>query len=89
MTHHFVGKAYALIQVPNQRLFGPAAAARYLGISTDTLYKISDLGEVTAYNWNGRRAYRLEDLDRLIESLPKWDDAAGEKPASIMEERIS
>jgi hypothetical protein len=26
-----IGKPIALIQVPNQRVFGPQAAARYLG----------------------------------------------------------
>jgi hypothetical protein len=77
-----IGKPVALIQVPNQRLFGPAAAAQYLGICTDTLYKITDLGQVKAYDFNGRRAYRLEDLDALIESLREWHDSLGDKPAS-------
>jgi hypothetical protein len=34
-------KPTALRQVPNQRLFGPKAAARYLGICEDTLKKIT------------------------------------------------
>jgi len=75
-----IGKPVALIQVPNQRLFGPAAAARYLGVDPDTLRKYTSLGMIEAYNLNGRRAYRLEDLDCLIESLPKWKNGGGENP---------
>jgi hypothetical protein len=81
-----IGKPVALIQVPSQRLFSPAAA-KYLGICTDTLYKITDLGQVRAYDFNGRRAYRLEDLDALIESLREWHDSDGEKPASATSQR--
>jgi hypothetical protein len=77
-----IGKAVALIQIPNQRLFGPSAAAKYLGICTDTLYKITDLGQVKAFNQNGRRAYRLEDLDAYVESLPQWHTGFGEKSES-------
>jgi|SRR5688572_16354058 len=69
----------ALIEVRNQRLFGPKAVARFLGICEDTLKKISDLGQIRAFNMNGRRAYRLEDLVGYIESIPEWYDSAGEK----------
>ena len=72
----------ALIQIPNQRLFGPSAAARYLGICTDTLYKITDLGQVKAFNQNGRRVYRLEDLEAYVESLPEWHNGPGGTPKS-------
>ena len=65
----------------------PFPAFQHLGICTDTLYKITDLGQVQAYDFNGRRAYRLEDLDALIESLREWHDAAGEKPASATSQR--
>ena len=75
-----IGKPVALIQVPNQRLFGPAAAARYLGIDVDTLKKLTDQGKLAAYEFLGRRNYRLEDLDSLIESFPKWKNGAGENP---------
>lgn len=78
----FLNKPVALLQVPNQRVFGPKAAARYLGVDTDTLRKITDKGQIKAYDFNGRRAYRLEDLDRLIESWREWKNGAGEKPAS-------
>jgi len=80
-----LGKPIALIQVPNQRLFGPKAAARYLGICDDTLKKITDLEQIRAFKLNGRRAYRLEDLERFIESLPGWYDDLGEKSAEVVE----
>ena len=67
-----------------QVLFGPKAAARYLGICEDTLKKITDLGQLRAFNMNGRRAYRLEDLDAYVESLPGWYDSTGEKSAKVV-----
>jgi hypothetical protein len=79
------GKPVAFIQVPAQRLFKVQAAARYLGISDDTLKKYTTLGLIKAYDFQGSRVYKLEDLDRLIESLAEWDDARGEKPAKVME----
>ena len=69
-----VRKPTALMQVPNQRLFGPKAAARHLGICEDTLKKFTDLEQIRAFKLNGRRAYRLEDLEQFIESLPGWYD---------------
>ena len=80
-----IRKPTALIQVPNQRLFGPKAAARYLGICEDTLKKITDLEQITAFKLNGRRAYRFEDLERFIECLPGWYDDPGEKSAKVVE----
>ena len=74
-----IGKAIALIQVPNQRLFGTKAAARYLGIHEQTLRKITYLGEIAAHRMGHRRVYRLEDLDVYIDSLPRWYDGNGEK----------
>ena len=85
MTNYH-GKAIALIQVPNQMLFEPAADARYLGISPDTLYKYTDEVQITAYDFNGRRAYRLVDLDKLIEELPEWNDRSGRKPQTASSE---
>ena len=80
-----IRKPTSLVQVPNQRLFGPKAAARYLGICEDTLKKITDLEQIRAFKLNGRRAYRLEDLERFIESLPGWYDEPGEKSAKVVE----
>ncbi|MBI4457273.1 MAG: helix-turn-helix domain-containing protein [Acidobacteria bacterium] len=76
-----IGKPVALIQIPNQRLFGVKAAARYLGIHEQTLRKMTDLGELPARKIGARRVYRLEDLDRYIDSLPQWYDRGGENPA--------
>ena len=69
----------ALIQVPNQRLFGIKAASRYLGLHAQTLRKLTDLGEIKAKKLGGRRAYTLEELDRFIDSLPEWYHDPGEK----------
>jgi hypothetical protein len=74
-----VGRTVALIQVPNQRLFGVGAASQYLGISDDTLRKYADLGQVPVYRFiNGHRAFKLEDLNRLIDELPLWNDRASD-----------
>ena len=78
-------KPKALSQAPNQRLFGPKAAAKYLGVCEDTLKKITDLEQIRAFNLNGRRAYRIEDLEQFIESLPGWYDGLGEKSAEVVE----
>ncbi len=82
-----IGKLVALIHVPNQRLFATSAAAKYLGVCPDTLYKITDLGQVRAYDQNGRRVYRLEDLEAYVEDLPEWDNGAGGKPRSAISVR--
>jgi len=64
-----------VIQIPNKRLFGVSAAARYLGISDDTLRKYADLGQIRVYRFlNGHRVFKLEDLNRLIDELPLWND---------------
>jgi hypothetical protein len=68
-----IGKPIALLkEVPTQRMFTSAAAAQYLGISLNTLFAITDEGQLKAYVFRHRRAYRLEDLDRLIESQKEW-----------------
>ncbi|PYR97792.1 MAG: hypothetical protein DMG16_23300 [Acidobacteria bacterium] len=69
-----IGKSLALIRVPNQRLLGTKAAARYLGLHEQTLRKLTDLGELPARKMGSRRVYALEDLDRYIDSLPRWYD---------------
>ena len=67
--------------VPNQRLFKVGAAARYLGICDDTIRKYADLGQIPVYRFiNGDRVFRLEDLNKLIDSLPLWDDARDANP---------
>jgi excisionase family DNA binding protein len=67
-----IGKPVALLQIPCQRLFGMKAAARYLGISGDTLRKYADLGMIPAQRLENRRVFKLEDLDAFIDSLPEY-----------------
>ena len=74
-----IGKPIALIQVPNQRLFGMKAASRYLGLHEQTLRKLTDLGEIKARRMVSRRVYALEDLDSYIDSLPRWYHGPGER----------
>ena len=82
-----IAKPIALTKVPNQRLFGPKAAAKYLGVCEDTLKKMTDLQQIRAFNMNGRRAYLLEDLEAFVESLPGWYDEPGEKSAEVVGDR--
>ena len=83
-----IGKPVALIQVPNQRLFGPGAAARYLGMGPERLKQLTDLGHIKAYDDHGRRGYRLEDMDAYIEKLPEWHNRRDEDlPATTGGER--
>jgi len=61
--------------VPTERLLAVGAAAKYLGISDDTLRKYANLGRIAVYRFiNGHRAFKLEDLNRLIDELPSWND---------------
>ncbi len=82
-----IGKTTALIQVPNQRLFSVKAAAKYLGIHEQTLRKLTDLGEVQAQRMGSRRVFRLEELDRFIDSLPPWCDYGPDENPRIPLER--
>ncbi len=82
-----IGKPTALIQVPNQRLFSIKAAAKYLGIHEQTLRKLTDLGEVQAQRMGSRRVFRLEELDRYIDSLPPWCDYGPDENPRIPLER--
>ncbi len=77
-----IGKV-ALLQIPNQALFGPKAAAQYLGMNVKTLKKLMDLGEIPARRFRNRRAYLLEDLENYMTNLPQWYDAdqSGENPS--------
>ena len=75
-----IGKPVPLIQIPKQRLFSVKAAARYLGLHVQTLRKVTDLGLLDARCLGARRVYTLDELDRFIETLPRWYDEAGESP---------
>jgi hypothetical protein len=64
-------KAVQLVDLPEQAAFKVAAAARYLGISPNTLRKKTDLGLIPARrDENGDRIYLLRDLDCYLNSLP-------------------
>ncbi len=79
-----IGKPIALIQVPNQRLFGTKAAAQYLGVHPDTLRKYADLGWIKPRRLENRRVFALEDLNAFIDALPEYQSydytAPGGKP---------
>ena len=62
-----------IIEVPEQAAFRVRNAARYLGISPNTLRKRSDLGLIPARrDENGERIFLLKDLDAYLESLPDY-----------------
>ena len=77
-----IGKPVALIQVPNQRVFGPKAAARYLDVHPQTLKKMTDEGEIKAKWMRNRKIYTLEELDDYIESLPEYSEHQVERRES-------
>jgi excisionase family DNA binding protein len=76
-----IGKPIALLQVPNQALFSLKAAARYLGISTDTLTEFADNGLLKCYELCSRRTFKLEDLEKFRDALPEWDNRPRPMPA--------
>jgi len=62
-----------LIEVPQEAAFKVSRAARYLGISPNTLRKKSDLGLIPAHkDESGERIFLLRDLDRYLNSLPMY-----------------
>jgi len=66
-------KAIQFVAIPQQAVFYTAAAARYLGISPNTLRKRSDLELIPCrQDENGKRVFLLEDLDHYIKSLPPY-----------------
>lgn len=74
-----IGQPVALLQIPNQRLFGPRAAAEYLGIHVQTLRRLADVGEIRALRMCGRRVFTLEELNRYIDSLPGYNEDANKE----------
>jgi hypothetical protein len=58
-------KPIALVEIRKQRLFGPKAAARYLGVCEDTLKKISDLGQLCVF-----RGKSSTNSDRKSSTIP-------------------
>lgn len=74
-----------VLPVPSQRMFPASKAAKYLGVAVDSLKKYTDEGVIKAFDFKGRRAYKLEDLDSLIDSLPEWQNGDRIKPAEVQE----
>ena len=81
-----IGKEIALLQVPNQALFSLKVAARFLGISPETLVDDVEHGRIPCYDFHGRRTFKLEDLEKCRESLPAWQNHA--RPTSASSERV-
>jgi excisionase family DNA binding protein len=72
------------LEVPRQAAFRVREAAKYLGISPNTLRKRSDLGLIRARrDVNGERIFLLQDLDAYLESLPEYRHRGKPVPVSI------
>jgi hypothetical protein len=66
-------KGIQLVTIPEQAAFSTSAAAKYLGISPNTLRKRANLGLIACRkDENGRRVFLLEDLDGYRNSLPLY-----------------
>ena len=65
-------KRIEVIEVPEQFYFKVSAAAKYIGLSANTLRKYTDLGLIKAKRLpiSGDRTYRKDWLDEFMESLP-------------------
>lgn len=66
------GRPVAIYQVPAQRGMPVTEAAKYLGMHPQTLRKLSDLGEIPCKRVGKHRVFLLEELDKWLESQPKW-----------------
>jgi hypothetical protein len=58
--------------LPSSAVLTTSKAARYLSMSRTTLLRYTDLGNLVAYDLLGRRVYKIEDLDALLNSIPEW-----------------
>jgi len=65
-------KRIEIIEVPEQLYFKVSAAAKYIGLSANTLRKYTDLGLIKAKRLpiSGDRTYRRDWLDQFMENLP-------------------
>ena len=75
-----IGRPVALIQVPNQALFRPKAAAQFLGMDVKTLKRLTDESIIQA-KWDPylkQRSYPLEELERYRDTLPDYNPNYGE-----------
>jgi len=65
--------ALQIVNVEDRAAFSVGEAARFLGISVNTLRKRSDAGIIQARrDENGRRVFLLGDLRAYLKSLPKY-----------------
>ena len=61
------------IEVPKEAAFKVGRAARYLGISANTLRRKADLGLIPARkNDSGERIFLLRELDAYLNALPSY-----------------
>ncbi|MBI4454733.1 MAG: MerR family DNA-binding transcriptional regulator [Acidobacteria bacterium] len=66
-------KALQIVEIPEQAAFHVSEAARFLGISPNTLRKKSDLGLIPARrDESGNRVFLLADLEAYLNSLPPY-----------------
>ncbi len=73
-------KRIEIIEVDEQFYFKVSAAAKYIGLSPNTLRKYTDLGLIRAKRLpNGDRTYRKDWLDEFMENL---SDSAYNHPQS-------
>ena len=64
-------KRIEIIEVDEQFYFKVSAAAKYTGLSPNTLRKYTDLGIIKAKRLpSGDRTYRKDWLDEFMENLP-------------------
>lgn len=67
-------KAVQLIPIPEQAAFYVRDAAKYIGVSPNTLRKRADLGLIPARrDENGNRVFLLRDLNHYLNSLPPYE----------------
>ena len=65
-------KSIEIVEVDEQFYFKVSAAAKYIGLSPNTLRKYTDLGLIKAKRLpiSGDRSYRKDWLDEFMENLP-------------------
>lgn len=67
-----VEKIVRKIEAPQARGFTVLASATYLGIGRVSVYNLINTGKLPAYKLGGRTILLREDLDRLLDSLPRF-----------------
>ena len=62
----------AIALVPKRRLFKFKAACDYRSVSQPTMDDMIEAGVISCYRFGREKRFKLEDLDKLIDSLPKY-----------------